>query len=399
MLKRVSNTPNGKQNSKSKHAKSNRGQKSGTEASDSLVSYPLSTNVSSPLRGASRRRKPQKVDFEEHASETGDDSFVVDDGEESDDSAFLPVRDSRLPYKSDRNVSSRRSLGPPIRSNGLIDGVNLNRIHREVVNNFVREAKQIEEDMRNQKGIRKPLFKDNDFTQMGYKWTTSKESMLAIDGIDKSKVLDYGDKFLPVIKRYHKFYDDAMAKQADHDRDINHRNVIDLISEAEDGVDDEDEYGGIDDDDVTGEVSKHFDQPVAQREEPFKPPSNDEDDDASEDQYHEYFAPPSDHTRRSGFSTHRDRDDGWNKRRSSGVRAVHNTSRSTSGGRASGSGGSMPALNKPGVRKRVSGDKRSSAPNVSTTARNAKTNVFPASARGGSVGKSLNSYFYQPMPT
>lgn len=109
--------------------------------------YPLSTNVSSPMQAASRRRIAQyrKPDTNPslHLNGYARDGFVASDDDknernESDDEsdpAFEDIREAGKPRKS-----KKRQLGPPITTDEKLE--RLNHTHRHIVDNFVFEAKR-----------------------------------------------------------------------------------------------------------------------------------------------------------------------------------------------------------------------------------------------------------------
>ncbi|KAK6586639.1 hypothetical protein PZA11_001696 [Diplocarpon coronariae] len=104
-----------------------------------------------------------------------------------------------------------------------------------------------------------------DEQEMAIEWTTTLEEMQQIPGIDVNRVNEFGHKFIPLIKRFYKAYNDMMNGSRDHDQDIdqNHENVIDLVTEGEDedeGEDDDEgeEYGGSDRDVAYAERSSRF---------------------------------------------------------------------------------------------------------------------------------------------
>lgn len=109
------------------------------------MDYPQSTNVSSPVQALSRRRKLQNIEFAQdtdvHNNGCVRDDFVLSDGEDGElsetddeDDAFEPIR---VAGKPDR--SRKRQLGPPITTDEKLD--QLNEIHRMIVEDFVRHAK------------------------------------------------------------------------------------------------------------------------------------------------------------------------------------------------------------------------------------------------------------------
>ena len=106
----------------------------------------MSTNISSPIQAASRRRVAQhgREDVEPSLHQNGylRDNFVVSDGDEErfettdedDDDAFEPIREAGKPH-----VSKKRELGPPIATDVRMD--RLNPTHKLVVDEFVDRAK------------------------------------------------------------------------------------------------------------------------------------------------------------------------------------------------------------------------------------------------------------------
>ena len=133
-------SPNGK--SKTKLAKKKRG----TGVAASNPEYPASTNVSSPIQAASRRRpkhatkQAPPLDLHKYDYSHADDFVAGDDEQDAveteDDSkeSFEPIRVKGKP----RSIA-KRSLGPPITTDEKIQ--RLNQIHQMVVEDFVNTAK------------------------------------------------------------------------------------------------------------------------------------------------------------------------------------------------------------------------------------------------------------------
>ncbi len=108
--------------------------------------YPASTNVSSPVQAASRRRNVRanfsNTSADLHGNGYARDGMVVSDGDEDfhgsnddSDSGFEPVRQagkSRSPRK--------KQLGPPITTDEKLS--DLNPIHQDVVEDFLDRAKE-----------------------------------------------------------------------------------------------------------------------------------------------------------------------------------------------------------------------------------------------------------------
>ena len=107
--------------------------------------HPESTNVSSPLQAASKRRIANHT-FGDHRLEQNRNDYVHDDfvvsdkavssDEESDeDDAFEPVREAGKP-----RMSRKAQLGPPITADEQMD--RLNETHRMIVDDFMVHAKR-----------------------------------------------------------------------------------------------------------------------------------------------------------------------------------------------------------------------------------------------------------------
>ncbi len=207
----------------------------GVAAALEMDSHPQSTNISSPIQPASRKRKAKNPYVEDEVEaecesdiDGGDyerDGFVTSDDSDED---FEPVREGG------RHLTTRRprtQLGPPITSDGRM--VNVNFIHQGVISQFVVDAKRLDEKIRNERGLRKALFTERNLQEMAINWTITVDDMLEIEGIDKDKVQKYGARFLPLVQKYHDNYEAMMAPQEDRDLDLNHQNVIDLVSDEE----------------------------------------------------------------------------------------------------------------------------------------------------------------------
>lgn len=125
----------------------------GTGVAASRQEHPLSTNVSSPIQAASRRRNAQHTnhgtDPNLYSKGYATDDFVISDGDfdaydepdESSDDAFEAVRDARKPTRS-----KKRTLGPPITSDDQLE--KLDPTHRFVVDDFLIRAKKESEKVR-----------------------------------------------------------------------------------------------------------------------------------------------------------------------------------------------------------------------------------------------------------
>ncbi|ROV99975.1 hypothetical protein VMCG_06279 [Cytospora schulzeri] len=189
-------------------------------------SRPVSTLVSSPIRRAAKKTtkkgKAVAAYFDEEAIAEGDedddlepsgamhpngyeqDGFVVADEEEEDD-YFEPVR----PAPRQRRQRTLDELGPPIsRAAGQAE---IDDIHNDIVAAFLEEAKKLEEDLRNMKGLRRVLFTEAQLQQMAVRWTTGVDRMRRIPGINTDTVDRFGVKFVPLVLRFRDMYSEMMG--------------------------------------------------------------------------------------------------------------------------------------------------------------------------------------------
>ncbi|OHW92366.1 RecQ family ATP-dependent DNA helicase [Colletotrichum incanum] len=228
---------------------------------------PPSTNVSSPAQARRTQDKRKKgkslatiIDSDEedemlqqameeqnlsmHANGYIKDGFVMSDNDSDDGFEPLP--------KVHKRGNALRDVGPRIEGDVRLGS--LDELHQDVVHNFVEEAKQLEESLRNAQGLRKPLFSEKSFQEMAIRWTTTLPQMRQIAGIEPERVDKFGIKFIPLIKRFQSNYK-AMINIADEDEDMDagEQDVVDLISSDED----EDE-AMEDDEEEEEESSKYF---------------------------------------------------------------------------------------------------------------------------------------------
>ncbi|OIW35158.1 hypothetical protein CONLIGDRAFT_567655, partial [Coniochaeta ligniaria NRRL 30616] len=255
---------------------------------DDASRLPPSTNISSPLKAPARKRKAKVpvLDAEDeetdeeptgplHANGYEDDGFVVGDDDLSDD-GFEPVRSSMAPPR--RRQQTLDELGPAISRDARLKEANLNEIHEDIIPVFVDAAKTLEEQLRNKVGLRRNLFTEQHYREMIIRWTTTVAKMRRIPGIDAEKVDSYGQKFIPLIKRYHLQYQEMMGEAPAPTIGKSTRTVsgnhecIDLVSSDEEDEDDdpvdrmaeevpEDDYDFDDDDEEELEASRFFDGP------------------------------------------------------------------------------------------------------------------------------------------
>lgn len=252
---------------------------------------PVSTCVSSPVRGNVRKTKKGKSvaaayfdveaiaeDDDEVVNEDLDpqvarfangyaqDGFVVDDDDDEEDYFDAPVP----PPPKRRRQRTLDELAPPVSTAAVAQP---DEIQALILDAFTRDAMKIEEQLRNSKNLKRPLFTEVQIQQMMIQWTDNAAKMCRIPGIDEDKVRRYGVKLVPLVHTYHGIYlemcgsDESMAiipatagpstgrgapqQQANE--------VVDLLSDDDDDDDEEDDDDDDDDDDEEpGEPSKYF---------------------------------------------------------------------------------------------------------------------------------------------
>ncbi|KAH7034873.1 uncharacterized protein B0I36DRAFT_238341 [Microdochium trichocladiopsis] len=216
-----------------------------------------STIVSSPAGKVSKTKRKQKRAVIESDDEFGgsgndyeQDGFVVADGFTDDDF-------EEMPQPPKRRKGQQQVLGPPIARDARVD--QLSDLHKALVGGFVQEASIFEENLRNKKGLRRPLFREQDFREMAIRLTVTPQQMSKIPGIDAEKVKKYGDKFIPLIRQFEKQSKLVLgteSRQTASAGPSGDGDVVDLISDDEDG--DEAMFDSDMDDDDEGETSHHF---------------------------------------------------------------------------------------------------------------------------------------------
>jgi bloom syndrome protein len=188
--------------------------------------------VSSPA--PHRRKAANRLGDRKDDDSYAHDDFVASDYEED---AFEP-----MPNRKHRHEETPGDdLGPPITMDERM--ASLPGIHRDVISQFVEEAKDLEERIRNRNGIRKPFFTEANFREMAINWTLTLDKMMRVPDINLERVKTYGSQFVDLVARYFRSYEEMMGNQdPQRDMDTNHLNVIDLISDGEDcGLDDDEE--------------------------------------------------------------------------------------------------------------------------------------------------------------
>lgn len=236
----------------------------GTEAYGSRVDYPPSTNVSSPVQAASRRRAvpPSKVATLKHgyvkddfvveeddsedafeeliptARQRGNNRRVAHESSDESDENFGPVREAGKPQRC-----KKRNLGPPITTDEKLES--LNPIHRHVVEGFVAEAQKRSEKILFMKNLKSHPFSTTILREMAINFPKDKEEMLEIPGIDPEKVEIHGKTFLELSRQVQSNYESMMQQQEERIQDPNHMNVINISDDEELGDHDLDDLDDI----------------------------------------------------------------------------------------------------------------------------------------------------------
>ncbi|EFE36054.1 RecQ family helicase MusN [Trichophyton benhamiae CBS 112371] len=182
---------------------------------------PESTNVSSPIRGPSHLRTQ---DRRSRKVETEDD-------EDDDSDGFAPIRDARNPGNPSRSRHSQ--LGPRITDDGSRSG--LSDLREMVLDDFLLRAKGKCEQIKMEKGLREQPFPDAILREMGIRLPSTLSELSRIRNIDPDKVERYGSKFLKLIARSKKYYEDIAGgqEQGEDVHDPNHENVVTISSDDE----------------------------------------------------------------------------------------------------------------------------------------------------------------------
>ncbi|KAL3471879.1 hypothetical protein BJX99DRAFT_14446 [Aspergillus californicus] len=186
---------------------------------------PESTNVSSPLQSANRRKLAR---YQHNVAQNEFDSGSDSDGFES----------IRVAGRQGRNKTNLP--GPPIMQDHRFD--QLDTLHKAVAEDFMVYAKNYCQELVLQKGLRNQPFTDTILREMVMVFPKDKTEMLRIPEIDPDKVNRYGDKILKLIRDTRTRYAELKKEQDDVDGvvpDPNHHNVVNISSE--------DEFSDVDD--------------------------------------------------------------------------------------------------------------------------------------------------------
>lgn len=203
--------------------------KTAVSASD----YPLSTNVSSPVQAVTRKNNTRgDLHFNGYAkdnfviSDPEDENYMDDDGDDDEDDGFEQIRDAGTTRQT-----RVKQLGPPITTDEKMDS--LDELHRDIVEGFVREAKEQQRNVVIQRDLRDAPFTDTTLREMAIDWTLTEDELLQIRNIDPDKVKRYSKPLLRLLKVHHDNYQDMMQGEAPV-ADPNRETVIEISSDEED---------------------------------------------------------------------------------------------------------------------------------------------------------------------
>lgn len=355
--------------SRAKAKASSRSQKSGNATAAHISSTYPSTIVTSPVSGPDRWRNK-----------------VAD--EDSDD-AFEPPLRGRLSHRTNATTQ----LGPPITTDSRMDA--LNQSHQVIVHQFVDAAKILEEKIRNQKGLRRPLFTEAHLRDMAINWTLTTEEMCQISGINVEHAVNLGSRLVPLLRDYLQKYEALIeGEKQDRDMDANHK-IVDIVEVSDDDGDDGDYEDPIDPqddmDDALVVPSKYFSSrqkgPSAAEVAHF----NQVMSVASADPPHASRASPTPGRRSYGGGN------SWGKGKPNGGK--RNRPRK---GSASLPGRSAPGSSSAGVTKRKStgsGYNASKKPSTTSSSKGSRS-IMSQFAHGSGSGKGGGGMSgIQPMPT
>lgn len=240
-----------------KEPKATKSKKTAKKPKEQTTLAVQSTFVSSPVNQRRKQRRASLNDEEDNVTKTSNgyanDGFVISD----DDMRFEDEDDGQANEEEDdfAPLPQHRPAKPPAKkvrqSQPIVSKVRLQDLsgtHQDLVHGFVREARVIEEHIRNKKEIRRPLFTDGEFQQMAINWTTSIDRMSRIPGIDPDKVKEHGPKFLVLLKNCQNCFRETSSGNGEASESSQNQEIVDLISSDLD----------IDDDDEVDEDSHYF---------------------------------------------------------------------------------------------------------------------------------------------
>ena len=204
------------------------------------IDHPMSTNVSSPAQAMTKRKatRPERaraaVDSYKDPRAIASDSEDGDYAEDTDSNdGFEPVRQGPV-----ARINRVSRTGPPITTDEKMD--RLDDVHRDVVEQFVQDGKQLGQKLLMKHSLREVPFSETILREMAISFPVTTLEIAKIPDIDPSKAHHYGPHYVPLIKKYKEAYKDMMRDAPV--ADPNHENVIDLVS-------DDEEYGSVNDSD------------------------------------------------------------------------------------------------------------------------------------------------------
>ncbi|KAG4427396.1 hypothetical protein IFR05_017120 [Cadophora sp. M221] len=207
------------------------------QKSQSTAKYPTFTMLTSPISAGTRRQMPNSRVIKDAGYEQN--GFVVsDDNEDYEKDAFEIMQAPRFRGR----VTQINSFSGLITTDERL--ADLSEIHRNVVLQFAQEAKELEEKLRNKAGARRPFFTEANFRDMAISFTVTLDAMHRIPDIKADRVDAYGKRFIPLIQRYYRGYEEVMGgnhEGQDEDLNTNHQNVINLVTNEEDEEEDDEE--------------------------------------------------------------------------------------------------------------------------------------------------------------
>ncbi|PLN81786.1 RecQ family helicase MusN [Aspergillus taichungensis] len=181
--------------------------------------HPQSTNVSSPVQAANKRRLARyRYDEPQGASDSERDS----DGFE------------RIRVAGKQRREKKRSPGPPITQDVRFD--RLDPLHKAVAEDFMVYAKNYCQELMINKGLRNQPFTDTVLREMVIVFPRDFAELGTIPGIDPDKVNRYGGQILKLVRDTQRRYAELKKERDDVDGvvpDPNHHNVINLTSSEE----------------------------------------------------------------------------------------------------------------------------------------------------------------------
>ncbi|ORY62198.1 uncharacterized protein BCR38DRAFT_525239 [Pseudomassariella vexata] len=221
---------------------------------------PPSTNVSSPVRATTKKRKGKAVanyddeesdedNYDRHDNGYAKDDFVVADDEVDDEFEAMP------PPRRRRQEQTRIAFPKP--QNDELAA--LDEIHKDIITAFVEEAQKKGEAIKNSLSLRQAIFNIQNYRAMAIQWTLSLDEMMNIPGINQDKVRRHGHKFIPLIQHFHARYQEIMPSVGRRRVavDTGDVSVVDLVSTDED----EDIYD-VELEEDNGQDSKYFSGPT-----------------------------------------------------------------------------------------------------------------------------------------